>query len=134
MSCRAWSASKDDADLRALYVAWVRGVLTGHNYANPSQQVSSLSTGTVEQHVQQLGALEQRAHPAHRLLPEGPAGQRQPAAGQRQRRQRPQQHARMQAVAERAQHRVDHLAHGVGAASNGSCSRAQRMLPVWPRL
>ena len=31
MSCRAWSASKDDADLRALYVAWVRGVLTGHN-------------------------------------------------------------------------------------------------------
>ncbi len=52
MSCRAWSASKDDADLRALYVAWVRGVLTGHNYANQNQQVSTLSTGTVEQHVQ----------------------------------------------------------------------------------
>jgi hypothetical protein len=35
MSCRAWSASKDDAEQRALYVAWVRGVLSGHNYANP---------------------------------------------------------------------------------------------------
>ncbi|MEI2740175.1 MAG: hypothetical protein V9F01_15480 [Chitinophagaceae bacterium] len=35
MSCRAWSASKADAEQRALYVSWVRGVLTGHNYANP---------------------------------------------------------------------------------------------------
>jgi hypothetical protein len=35
MSCRAWSASKDDVEQRALYVAWVRGVLSGHNYANP---------------------------------------------------------------------------------------------------
>jgi len=52
MSCRAWAASKDDAEQRALYVAWVRGVLTGHNYANPSQQVSTISSGTVEQHVQ----------------------------------------------------------------------------------
>lgn len=52
MSCRAWSASKDDAEQRALYVAWVRGVLTGHNYANQSQQVSTISSGTVEQHVQ----------------------------------------------------------------------------------
>ncbi len=51
MSCRAWSASKDDADQRAQYVAWVRGVLTGHNYANPSQQVSAISAGTVEQFV-----------------------------------------------------------------------------------
>jgi hypothetical protein len=51
MSCRAWSASKDDAEQRALYVAWVRGVLTGHNYANQSQQVSAISSGTVEQHV-----------------------------------------------------------------------------------
>ncbi|MBN8437832.1 MAG: hypothetical protein J0L95_07285 [Candidatus Accumulibacter sp.] len=51
MSCRAWSASKDDVEQRALYVAWVRGVLSGHNYANPSQQVSAISSGTVEQHV-----------------------------------------------------------------------------------
>jgi len=51
MSCRAWAASKDDAEQRAIYVAWVRGVLTGHNYANPSQQVSAISSATVEQHV-----------------------------------------------------------------------------------
>ena len=50
-SCRAWSASKDDPEQRALYVNWVRGVLTGHNYANPSQQVSAISSATVEQHV-----------------------------------------------------------------------------------
>ncbi|MCB1943623.1 MAG: hypothetical protein H6942_03290 [Candidatus Accumulibacter sp.] len=51
MSCRAWSESKSDAEQRALNVAWVRGVLTGHNYANRSQQVSAISSGTVEQHV-----------------------------------------------------------------------------------
>jgi hypothetical protein len=51
MSCRAWSASKGDAEQRALYVSWVRGVLTGHNYANQSQQVSAISSGTVEQYV-----------------------------------------------------------------------------------
>lgn len=52
MSCRAWVASKNDAEQRALYVSWVRGVLTGHNYANLSQQVSTVSSGTVEQYVQ----------------------------------------------------------------------------------
>ncbi|MEF8698789.1 MAG: hypothetical protein V5B32_11500 [Candidatus Accumulibacter sp. UW26] len=51
MSCRSWSASRTDAEQRALYVAWIRGVLTGHNYANPSQQVSAISSGTVEQYV-----------------------------------------------------------------------------------
>ncbi|HEX5801786.1 MAG TPA: hypothetical protein VFY24_02080 [Azospira sp.] len=51
MSCRAWVASKDDAERRAQYVAWVRGVLTGHNYVNRSQQVSDISSGTVENHV-----------------------------------------------------------------------------------
>ena len=51
MSCRTWAASKDDAEQRALYVAWVRGVLTGHNYANQSQQISVISSATVEQHV-----------------------------------------------------------------------------------
>lgn len=51
MSCRAWIKSKDDAEQRKIYLAWVRGVLTGHNYANPSQQVSSVSTGTVENFV-----------------------------------------------------------------------------------
>ena len=48
MSCREWVKSKDDAEQRKAYLAWIRGVLTGHNYANQSQQVSSISTGTVE--------------------------------------------------------------------------------------
>lgn len=51
MSCRAWIQSKDDAERRALYIAWVRGLLTGHNYARPSQQVSTISSGTIEQHI-----------------------------------------------------------------------------------
>ena len=48
MSCRAWVKSKDDSEQRKVFLAWIRGVLTGHNYANQSQQVSSISTGTVE--------------------------------------------------------------------------------------
>ena len=48
MSCRAWVKSKDDGEQRKVYLAWIRGVLTGHNYDNQSQQVSSISTGTVE--------------------------------------------------------------------------------------
>jgi len=48
MSCRAWVKSKDDADQRKIYLAWIRGVLTGHNYANQNQQVSAVSSGTVE--------------------------------------------------------------------------------------
>ena len=51
MSCRAWVKSKDDGEQRKIYLAWIRGVLTGHNYANPSQQVSSMSSGTVENFV-----------------------------------------------------------------------------------
>lgn len=51
MSCQAWSQSKDDPDQRALYLAWMRGLLTGHNYARPSQQVSTISSGTIEQFV-----------------------------------------------------------------------------------
>lgn len=51
MSCSAWIKSKDDAELRGGYLAWTRGVLTGHNYANQSQQVSSVSSGTVENFV-----------------------------------------------------------------------------------
>ena len=48
MSCRAWAKSKDDVDQRKIYLAWIRGVLTGHNYANQGQQVSAISSGTVE--------------------------------------------------------------------------------------
>ncbi len=51
MSCRAWVKSKDDADQRKIYLAWIRGVLTGHNYANQNQQVAVISSGTVENFV-----------------------------------------------------------------------------------
>lgn len=48
MSCKAWIKSKDDAEQHEGYLAWTRGVLTGHNYANQRQQVSAISSGTVE--------------------------------------------------------------------------------------
>jgi hypothetical protein len=48
MSCAAWSKSKDDPDQRSAYVVWVRGFLSGHNYALPNQQVSSFSSSTLE--------------------------------------------------------------------------------------
>ena len=48
MSCAAWNASQGDPDLRSSYVVWVRGFLTGHNYGQQSQQVSSISSGTIE--------------------------------------------------------------------------------------
>ena len=51
MSCRAWIKSKEDAEQRKNYLAWIRGVLTGHNYANQNQQISAVSTGTVENFV-----------------------------------------------------------------------------------
>ena len=51
MSCRAWIESKADAEQRKEYLAWIRGVLTGHNYANQSQQVAAVSGGTVENFV-----------------------------------------------------------------------------------
>ncbi|HMX21510.1 MAG TPA: hypothetical protein PKN13_14445 [Accumulibacter sp.] len=51
MSCRAWVKSKEDAEQRQQYIAWMRGVLSGHNYANPGQQVSVISSATVEQYV-----------------------------------------------------------------------------------
>ena len=51
LSCVAWVKSKESPDQRALYVVWMRGVLTGHNYAMQSQQVSSISSGTIESYV-----------------------------------------------------------------------------------
>ena len=51
MSCQAWKQSKDDKDRRGQYVVWIRGLLTGHNYARPGQQVSTISSGTIEQWV-----------------------------------------------------------------------------------
>ena len=51
MSCGAWVASKEDKDQRELYIVWIRGLLTGHNYANQKQQISDVSNGTVENFV-----------------------------------------------------------------------------------
>ena len=51
MSCRAWTQSKTDAEQRKIYLAWVSGALSGHNYALQSQQVSAISMGTVENFV-----------------------------------------------------------------------------------
>lgn len=53
MSCAAWNKSKDDPDSRQSYIVWARGVLTGHNYALQSQQVSAVSSGTVELNINQ---------------------------------------------------------------------------------
>ena len=53
MSCATWIKSKDDPDLRGAYIVWVRGFLTGHNYALPGQQVAAISSGTVEVKINQ---------------------------------------------------------------------------------
>ena len=47
MSCPAWRATKSDPPLREPYLQWVRGFLSGHNYANQSAQISEVSAGTV---------------------------------------------------------------------------------------
>lgn len=46
MSCAAWK-KKIDPELREPYIQWVRGFLSGHNYANQSKQVAEVSSGTV---------------------------------------------------------------------------------------
>lgn len=56
MSCAKWIKSKDDPDLRGAYIVWVRGFLTGHNYALPGQQVATISSGTVEVKINQYCA------------------------------------------------------------------------------
>lgn len=47
MSCTAWKATKSDPERREPYLQWVRGFLSGHNYASQSQQVAEVSGGTV---------------------------------------------------------------------------------------
>ncbi len=51
LSCAGWNKSKENPDQRNIQVVWMRGVLTGHNYAMPGQQVSSISSGTIESYV-----------------------------------------------------------------------------------
>lgn len=46
MSCAAWK-KKIDPELREPYIQWVRGFLSGHNYANQSKQVAEVSIATV---------------------------------------------------------------------------------------
>lgn len=47
MSCVAWKETASDPERRAAYVQWVRGFLSGHNYANQSKQVAEVSVATV---------------------------------------------------------------------------------------
>jgi hypothetical protein len=46
MSCAAWKKT-NDPELREPYIQWVRGFLSGHNYANQSKQVAEVSSATV---------------------------------------------------------------------------------------
>lgn len=46
-SCGKWAASSNDPMLRQVYVFWIRGFLTGHNYANQLQQTRSVSNETI---------------------------------------------------------------------------------------
>lgn len=47
MSCAAWVRTKSVPDEREPFVQWVRGFLSGHNYASQSRQVSVVSAGTI---------------------------------------------------------------------------------------
>ena len=51
MTCTAWFNSKNDGEQRASYLIWMRGVLTGYNYGQQKQQVSTVSSGTIEMFV-----------------------------------------------------------------------------------
>ncbi|WP_245580560.1 hypothetical protein [Azonexus hydrophilus] len=53
-SCRAWRQGAEDVELRTAHVAWARGFLSGHNYANPRQQVTDVSVATVERNIEQF--------------------------------------------------------------------------------
>ena len=46
-SCKAWRQGVEEPELRAAHVAWARGFLSGHNYANQRQQVTDVSSGTI---------------------------------------------------------------------------------------
>ena len=39
-SCAAWSKTAGNRLLRAQYEFWIRGFVSGHNYANPARQVA----------------------------------------------------------------------------------------------
>lgn len=52
-SCKVWQSASSEPDVRAAQVAWARGFLSGHNYANQRQQVTDVSAGTVERNIEQ---------------------------------------------------------------------------------
>lgn len=41
MSCEDWLGSENNADVRQQYIAWIRGAVTGFNYATPNDQVGT---------------------------------------------------------------------------------------------
>ena len=45
-SCAAWNKSKGNPAIRANYDFWIRGFVSGHNYADPSRQVTELPSST----------------------------------------------------------------------------------------
>ena len=47
MTCSAWANTKASNEERQPYLAWARGFLSGHNYANQRQQVTDVSNGTI---------------------------------------------------------------------------------------
>jgi hypothetical protein len=53
-SCQAWIAAKDEPEVRREYVAWARGFLSGHNYANQAHQVTDVSSSTVELYIERF--------------------------------------------------------------------------------
>jgi hypothetical protein len=53
-SCQAWAGSREDPELRGEYLAWARGFMSGHNYANQKQQVSDVSRGTIEMFIERF--------------------------------------------------------------------------------
>jgi hypothetical protein len=51
MSCAAWSKAGTDPEQQQPYIGWIRGFLSGHNYASQARQVSVVSNGTIVQFV-----------------------------------------------------------------------------------
>ena len=47
MSCGAWAASEATPLHRDTYVFWIRGFLSGHNYANQAHQTPVVSNSTI---------------------------------------------------------------------------------------
>ena len=59
LTCAGWSKSKENLDQRSIYVVWMRGFLTGYNYGEQGKQVSSISSGTIEQYTNRYCASNQ---------------------------------------------------------------------------